>query len=178
MLDKQGSPDGLAHDGLAHDGLAHDGWATGTGATIAGRPSARAKPRPPHALSKSLQPGTTASTSPHRSQTTHSPAQQSEAALNRVLLGDELTRAHGFSALIAGVSFGVLCVLPLLTGDPLAKQLCAAALALISAGSVLTWRATPPDQTYASGRMRAYGFTIATAVLMSSTTSACSRPRS
>lgn len=140
-------------------------------ATLAGRPSARVRPKRSEAAEAATDSGGSGSRrrspSVHSSQATAATGltRESEAALMRVMLDDELTRAHGFSALITLISTAVLCVLPWLGGDPLAKRLCAAALAVIAASSAVVFLKTRPPFSHERGPMRAYGFIISSGVI-------------
>jgi eukaryotic-like serine/threonine-protein kinase len=91
-------------------------------------------------------------------------ADHNKAALEAMLLSDELRRAHGFSAVIGLISLGVLAALPLFPGDPDVKRVYIIALAIWVPMSFWVWRATAPGYEYRLWKLRLYAITIALGV--------------
>jgi serine/threonine-protein kinase len=90
-----------------------------------------------------------------------------DAALNEVLLAEEATRAHGFAAIIAFLTFGVAGLLPWLGGEPSAKAVCAAALGVMGLVSAWVWYITRLEPaSYTKGVHRLYGWTLVSGVLL------------
>jgi eukaryotic-like serine/threonine-protein kinase len=112
-------------------------------------------------------PGERTSRSPHTTRGS-STGSATDSAVLEAMLAEEATRAHGFAGVIAAVCAGVLSALPLLNGDPLAKTMCAVALAAMTAASLWVFRATRDGSNtarYTRSMHRAYGWVLVCGVL-------------
>jgi len=128
------------------------------------RSRARLSKRSPSETGSSHTASTTGSRTAQTSGTPISATQRADLLVG-VLLGDELTRAHGFAGGIAMISGGVLAVLPFLDGHPLAKLACGVALLWICLASIWAFRRTYPDAVYDRTTQRLHGVTITTGVI-------------
>jgi serine/threonine-protein kinase len=132
--------------------------------TVAARPSSRARPGGTGSGTPTPAPrdqGAPDAASGGRAIATPTTEELSGAELDRVLLGDELTRAHGIATVFGVLCFAVLPALPALDGDPTAKLLFGISLAIIGPMSLWLWFATRPQREYRRWILRTYVFTIA-----------------
>jgi hypothetical protein len=86
-----------------------------------------------------------------------------------VLLGEEVTRAHGFSGVLTLVSLGVAAALPWLGGDPSAKLACGAVLLVVGLASIALFRHTREphaSQGYSRRAYRMYGWLLVLGVIV------------
>jgi eukaryotic-like serine/threonine-protein kinase len=130
--------------------------------TIAERPSARARSSdrapassPPGAALSGLRPR---SASEPRAVTS---VGSGDTDLDRAMLVDEQTRAHGFAAAIAVISASMLVASPWLDGDPTRKLAFQGAIAVSAAISAWVFRKTRAPQPYDRLVLRIYACAIA-----------------